>query len=98
MLIRTLLLFFSTIIIAEPIDVGPFGATLESFLDPEDSDFVIFKVSMGTGTWLGLGFGTSNMALNSDLIMINGAVANLTVYDMYSVGKKMPQKDDWQDL
>ena len=48
------------------------------------------------GTWFGLGLGTKDMAIDSDMIIVD--TANRKVLDMYSTGNRLPEQDDSQDL
>ena len=74
----------------------PNGYTLDAFLDPTDDSYAIFKIKMPSGSWFGLGLGTKNMDVDSDMIMIDGS--NKKAFDMYSVGKRLPKQDNSQDL
>ena len=72
------------------------GFYVDVKLDELDNDYAIIKVWMPKGTWFGLGLGTKNMKVDSDLIMVDSAARQ--VLDMHSVGNRMPARDASQDL
>ena len=89
-------LLLPTLSMAAKTQVPLNGFNVYAYLDPQDSEYAIFKLEMKTGTWLGLGLGTKDMSDNSDMIMVDAAASQ--VLDMHSVGKRKPKKDGSQDL
>ena len=64
---------------------------VDAYVDPEDLDYAIILLKMPPDTWMGLGLGTKNMELNSDMFQVDGKKKE--VYDMYAVGNRAPELD-----
>ena len=72
------------------------GYFVDAVIDPDDNDFAIFQVQMKQNQWFGLGLGTRDMSVDSDMIIIDSDERK--VYDMHSAGNRVPIEDDSQDL
>ena len=61
---------------------------IDAYVDPNDFDYAIFMLRMPKDTWFGLGLGTRDMSVGSDMIMVDGG--KRIAYDMVSVGNRQP--------
>ena len=69
---------------------------IEAFVDPQDFDYAIIMLRMPGDTWFGLGLGTRDMSVDSDMIQVDGG--RRLAFDMVSVGRRQPEIDTQQDL
>lgn len=69
---------------------------IEAFVDPQDFDYAIIVLRMPGDTWFGLGLGTRDMSVDSDMIQVDGG--RRLAFDMVSVGRRQPEIDTQQDL
>ena len=59
---------------------------IEAFVDPQDFDYAIIMLRMPADTWFGLGLGTRDMSVDSDMIQVDGG--RRLAFDMVSIGKR----------
>ena len=75
------------------LESGKLKWTFEAaYVDPVDSDYAIIKMIMPRGDhWFGIGLGTANMSVGSDMIQFDGK--NRKAYDMNANGNRPPEED-----